>query len=882
VGFSRHLFVALVLGLISAPVGAAPRPAPTPAPPVAATRTSDSIRIDGRLDDAAWSLAEPFSDFLQRDPDEGQPATERTELRLVYDDDALYVGARLFDARPDLIERRLSRRDGWAEADRFSLFLDPRGDRRSGVRFQVSAAGVQRDEIIFNDTWTDDSWDALWESGVSLDEEGWSVEMRIPFSELRFLPGDSTTWGVNALRVISRKSESDWLALVPRSESGLASRMAPLSGIEGVEPRTPLVLVPYASTGTAFSPVDPADPFHDGSSVSASAGIDLRRKVGAAFALDATVNPDFGQVEVDPAVVNLSDFETFFPEKRPFFVEGSQILDSFGRNGPNSFYHFMRSEPDLFYTRRIGRAPQGAVDADYTDAPSATTILGAVKLTGKTSGGWSVGVLEAVTGREWGRWSREGETGETQVEPLSNYFVARAYRDHERTGFGMLFTAVNRELGDADLAAVLPRSALVGGVDGHVFLDERRDWVVAGRLAGSVVTGSEASIESLQMAPQRYYQRPDREEMRLDPTRTSLEGWTGGLDLNRQSGNLRLNAAVWATSPGFESNDLGFNRHSDRWGGHVALQWRKTEPDALTRYRSLTLARAWARNFDGDPQGDLINASARASLRNYWNLGVSGGWRGSGLSDRQTRGGPQMLAPEGVDAGFWISTDDREPVVARLSGYHYRNEYGSRYWDGELALVVHPSPGLSISVGPSYTTRTLTAQWVTSAPDAALPEDLAGHYVFAGFDQSELAVAARLNWIFSPRLSLQVYAQPLVSRGSYAGFKELARPRSFDFLEYGADEIAYDPVADTYTVTPPVGAEGFGFENPDFNLLSFRVNAVLRWEWRPGSTIYAVWTQQRDDDRGTASADVGRDLDAVLSAPPTDSFQVKATFRLGD
>ncbi len=339
-GETRHLCGAVLsfLGILalSAPASAAPRPAPTPAPAVEVSRTPAPIHVDGRLDDEAWALLEPFIDFVQRAPDEGKPASERTELLLAYDDEALYVGAMLHDSEPDLIQRRLSRRDDFGEADRFALYLDPRGDRRTGVRFEVTAAGVQKDAIIFNDTWMDRSWDAVWESEVSLDDRGWAVEMRIPFSELRFLPGDSQAWGINASRTIQRKNESDWLVLVPSNETGLASRMAPLEGIRGVEPRAPLVLVPYAATGTELGPVDAGDPSATAPPSTAASDSTCGARSEPSFALDATVNPDFGQVEVDPAVVNLTDSETFYPEKRPFFIEGRQIIDDFGSNGPNS------------------------------------------------------------------------------------------------------------------------------------------------------------------------------------------------------------------------------------------------------------------------------------------------------------------------------------------------------------------------------------------------------------------------------------------------------------------------------------------------------------------------------------------------------------------
>jgi hypothetical protein len=884
--FARPMLApALLLALGAAPAGAArmPRPEPTPAPALEALRATGPVSVDGRLDDPAWASVTPFADFTQRDPEEGQPASERTELRLLYDDDALYVGARLDDDEPDRIVTRLSRRDESAEADRFAIYLDPRRDRLTGVRFEVSAAGVQTDGVIYNDTWTDGSWDAVWLSAVHHDERGWSLEMRIPFSELRFLPGDSQTWGVNASRYIQRKNESDWLALVPKAESGLASRMAELSGIRGVKPRTPLVLVPYAAGGVKRGPADPRDPFFDGSSAFGSAGLDVRRKIGSSFALDATVNPDFGQVEVDPAVVNLTDFETFFPEKRPFFVQGAQIFDNFGRNGANNYYGFMRIEPDLFYTRRIGRAPQLYPESEFVSVPSATTILGAVKLTGKSASGWSVGVLEALTGREEALWKDGEHEGRQEAEPLTNYFVVRANRDRTRAGYGALFTAVSRDLDDPTAASQLPRSALVGGVDGYVFLDRRRDWVVSGQVASSRVAGDREAIDLLQQGSVRYFQRPDRPEVRLDPLRTELGGWTGSVNVNRQSGAARVNAAAWATSPGFDSNDLGFNPRSDRWGGHLAVELRKPEPDGLTRFRAVTVAKSYAYNFDGDKQGDGLSVFGRVVLRNYWNAGANGSYRWRGLDDRQARGGPSMVTGEGWNGGAWLASDSRKAVVGRVEAFHFRNEWGSRQWEGEAVGEVRPSSAVTVAIGPSFMKAHRVAQWVTSVGDAALPSDLGGHYVFAAFEQEEISLTARVNWIFSPRLSLQLYAQPLVSRGEYGGFKELLRARTFDFLVYGPGQVGYDAAAGLYTVDPGRGGSGpFSFENPDFNFKSLRLNTVLRWEWRPGSALYAVWTQARESELAPGRSDLGRDLDDLFASPSTSVLEVKATIRLGD
>ena len=869
------------------PAGAAraPRPEPTPAPAVEAARAAASITVDGRLDDEAWASVPPFADFTQRDPEEGQPATERTELRLLYDDDALYVGARLLDGEPERIVKRLSRRDESAEADRFSLYLDPRRDRLTGVRFEVSAAGVQNDEIIYNDTWMDDSWDAVWLSAVHHDEQGWSVEMRIPFSELRFLPGDTPDLGRQRL-ARHPAEERGGLARAraedrerPRLAHGRAHRHPRREAAHAARPRA---VRRGRRRDRARRPGRPV--LRRLVTPSAASASTCAARSAAASPSTRRVNPDFGQVEVDPAVVNLTDFETFFPEKRPFFVEGAQIFDNFGRNGANNYYGFMRTEPDLFYTRRIGRAPQGYPEAEFAVGPAGHHDPRRRQVHREERVGVERGRPRGGDRARAGARGRTGTpAGGRRSSPSPTTSSCARTATGRAPGTARSLTAVNRDLGDPLLAAQIARSAYVAGLDGYVFLDPAKDWVVSGRVAGSHVAGEREAIEGLQLASARYFQRPDRPEPRLDPSRTALGGWTGSLNLNRQSGPVRVNAAAWATSPGFESNDLGFNPRSDRWGGHVAVEVRKPEPDGLTRFRSLTVAKSYAYNFDGDKQADAVNAFGRAVFRNYWNAGVNGSFRWRGLDDRQTRGGPSMSTGESWNGGVWLESDDRKPVVGRLEAFHFRNEYGSRQWEGEVVAELRPSSALTVAVGPALMKASRVAQWVTSVEDAALPSDLAGHYVFSGFEQSEIALTARVNWIFSPRLSLQLYAQPLVSRGSYAGFKELERARSFDFLVYGPGQVAFDAATDTYTVDPGRGGSGpFTFENPDFNFKSLRLNTVLRWEWRPGSALYAVWTQARENSMNPGRSDLGGDLDDLFASPSTNVFEVKATIRLGD
>jgi hypothetical protein len=615
-------------------------------PVTQAARATFPISVDGRLGEDEWSQAPVAAAFIQREPHEGAPATEATELRLLYDDAALYVGVRLHDSEPGRVSRQLSRRDDVAEADSFSIFLDPHHDHLTGVEFQVSAAGVQRDAVVYDDNFESDAWDAVWESAVTVDAQGWVVEMRIPFSQLRFPATARPTWGVNARRIVRRKSEVSWLALVPSSESGLASRMAHLEGLRGIPPVRHLELLPYASVREEYiAPPRAGNPFNDGSRPFGGAGLDVKYGLASNMTLAGAINPDFGQVEVDPAVVNLTAYETFFDEKRPFFTEGAQVFSHFARNGSSDYTTFFYPEPTIFYSRRIGRAPQGRAFGDYVDTPASTTILGAAKLTGRTSGGWTMGVVEAVTGRESAQFSSGLVSSNIEVEPLTNYFVGRAERElGRRAGLGILATAVNRSLGPS-LEGQLVSQAYVGGVDGHLLLDARRGWVVFGGLAGSTVAGSRPAILRLQTSAQRYYQRPDAPHVEIDPQATSLSGWSGRIGINKNSGNVTANAGLWGISPGFEPNDAGFATQTDRGGAHGMLTWRKLKPDRWTRTRQAWVAKWWTFNYGRESQGDGVQAAANVQLLNYWrvNLGLQRSW--ATLDDKLTRGGPTVIRP---------------------------------------------------------------------------------------------------------------------------------------------------------------------------------------------------------------------------------------------
>src|SRR5262245_41045091 len=500
---------------------------------VRAARKPAAISIDGLLTEAAWTSQPGEDRFIQADPDQGAKPSFRTEVHVVYDDDAIYIGARMFDARPDSIVANICRRDDNSHSDEFTVFLDPYHDRRTGYFFVISAAGVPRDGVEYNDDWDDGSWDGVWQGRARVDSLGWTAEMRIPYSQLRFRKSDQYRWGVNFRRNLARRNEMDFMVYTPRNESGFVSRFPDLVGIENISPARAIQVTPYATSKGEFVPHAVGDPFHNGGRYQPEVGADLKTAVGSKLTLNATVNPDFGQVEVDPAVVNLSDVETTFGEKRPFFVEGSNSYD-FGFGGANNYMGFNWPGPSFFYSRRIGRSPQVGpwnypTSYDYSDVPTGTRILGAAKLTGKILGDWNLGVLQAVTEREEATLDVGGVRSKTVVEPLTSYSVLRANREFNggRHGFGAIATLTGRRLDNDVLRDMLNKGAVVTGFDGWTFLDKDKVWVVTGWASRSDITGTATRLLAVQTGSGHYLQRPDAENWRVDSAATSLTGYAG-------------------------------------------------------------------------------------------------------------------------------------------------------------------------------------------------------------------------------------------------------------------------------------------------------------------------------------------------------------------
>jgi hypothetical protein len=837
------------------------------APQVRAVRARQAVSVDGRLGEAMWHTAARVSGFVQRDPIEGAAPSESTVVLVAYDDAALYIGARMYDAHPDSIVARLGRRDAYANSDRFNVFLDPYHDRRSGVYFGVDAAGTLYDGVLLNDDWDDDSWDGVWDGRARIDSLGWTAELRIPYSQLRFREAPEYVWGVNFSRDLARRHERDFIVFTPKNGSGFVSRFPDLVGIERVTPPPRLEILPYTRARAQFAPHAVGDPFHDGSAFSPDAGVDAKIGIGSNLTLNATVNPDFGQVEVDPAVVNLSDVETFFQEKRPFFIEGSSIFN-FGRGGSNNYWGFNWGDPDFFYTRRIGRSPQGALpDAAFSDAPDGTHILGALKLTGKLGASWNIGGLSALTRREFARLADSGGArSRAEVEPLASYTVLRAQKEFPegRQGLGFMTTLAARDFNDRRLRADMASGSGAFGVDGWAFLDRSKTWVITGWLGATDVRGDAARITALQRNPQHYFQRPDARSFHLDTTATSLAGWAGRVYLNKQKGNWSSNSAIGVISPGFDVNDLGFLWRAGVINAHVQAGYAWTQPGKVFRSANLggALFRSWT--WDRDVSWTGVFTYGDVQLLNYYELGWRAAYNPQTLNDRRTRGGPLSLNRPGYQVDVNASSDGRKSLVARLASGTYQSAQ-DRSTYAEVSVSLRPASNVSVSVGPTLMWETTPVQYVTQYADSMAGRTFGQRYVFASLKATELSASIRLNWTFSPKLSLQFYGQPLISAGAYSDFKALARPRSFAFDHWNDGTSSFDSA----TFTPP---------NPDFNFKSLRGNAVLRWEYLPGSTLYLVWTQSREDFEHSGSFNLGNSLRRLTRGRPDNIVMVKLSY----
>jgi hypothetical protein len=841
----------------------------------------ESPVLDGRLNDPVWDLVEWAGDFTQRSPYSGETPAQPTEFKILYDAQALYVAFRAWDAEPGRIENQLARRD-WFPGDWVEINIDSRGDQRTAFSFTTSVSGTRGDEYVSEngDCW-DSSWDPVWSASTAIDDQGWTAEIRIPLSQLRYCSKDEHVWGIQITRRIFRHEERSIWQYIPEDAPGWVSEFGELRGIRGIKAQKQIELLPYAVGYYERFEAIAGDPFATGEDQDFDAGLDGKIGLSGNTILDLTINPDFGQVEADPAVVNLTAFETFFSERRPFFIEGSELLSYPLANAitGGSF-----ASDILFYSRRIGRQPQGSpalAAGEYAKIPSSTSILGAAKLSGRTAGGLSVGLLDAVTGEERAR-IRDAECGRTEVvEPLTNFCVGRVQKDYDEgcTILGGMATAVNRNI-ERSAVEFLPSAAYAGGVDFERWWSDR-SYVLTVHVLGSHLRGSENALLRAQAAPARYFQRPDAGHVSVDSTRTSLSGYAGSAYVGKGGGRWRFQGGVAWRSPGFEINDLGYMRRADEINHSAWGSYNITDPFWIFHRLSLNANEWFYWDFGGDLLCRQANINSNGTFKNEWSYhaGVT-----RSLEQRVNhllRGGPSFDYPGSWDGELSINGDGRKPINPSLgaswSAEDESDSYASYAWVG---LRCRPTNALSVSVSPEYDRYRSELQYVSR-------ESFAGEdrHILADIVQRTFTLTLRFDYCVTPSLTVQYYAQPFVASGEYTRFKRITDPHAerytdrFHAFTPGADpgsEIRYDAEAGAYEIDENRDGEtDYAIQNPDFSYKSFHSNFVVRWEYKPGSTAYFVWSQGREGATASPAFDVADGMDGLFRIHPDNVFLIK-------
>ena len=847
--------------------------------------------IDGRLDEPVWHTARAATDFVQRAPMGGSSASQRSEVRIAYDGVAIYVGVRNFDTAPDSIADQLGRRD--AEdifSDWFTVAFDSYGDRRTAFAFAVNPRGVLRDVYLFNDEDDDILWDAVWNVAARRDNAGWTAEFRIPLSQLRYnagAAGAERLWGINFAREIARHGEESFWSPTPANAPGIVSRFGTLTGLDSLRPASRIELLPYVRTQIETQPPAARNQFIPASRLATSVGGDMRVKLPQSLTLTATVNPDFGQVEADPAVVNLSAFEIFFPERRPFFLENADAF-TFGKT--RTFND--NDAPRFFYTRRIGRPPQripSGSDVAAVGVATQTPILGALKLSGTTPSGWQIGSLNAITARENADVLGAGGTVRREAaEPLTNYHVSRLRKllRGGNAGIGGFVSDVRRDLADSALADRLTSAASIVGIDWESAW-QRRTWTVSGVLARSTVAGERAAITRLQRANYRSLQRPDAAHLRFDPARTTLDGHYGSLTVAKTAGDRVLASVTYEeTNPEFEANDAGFQFRSDFRTVSTSLTYRNPLQSRYTREYEMGLFTTVSDNFGGDRIEERVSWNFGATLLNFWELGTFGSFSPETQNDRLLRGGPLALRPQALLARITVNSDPRKPVIFNSQVSRSTDAAGRRRHTAELSFDWRPAPQARIRLGPSWEQERTVDQYVRAVfdPTVVTTPFFGQRYIFADVRQQSVRLDTRIDWTFSPWLSLQLFLQPFAASGQFSRFKQFRTPRAFDFAEYGRDLGTVTPSPSGGVTVDPDGlgpAASFVIPGQDFTLRALRGNAVLRWEYQPGSALFLVWSQQRQQQFDDVRTGIIGEATRTFADPGRHVFLVKFTRWIG-
>lgn len=828
-------------------------------------------KIDGQINESAWDQVQWAGDFTQWMPANGAAPSEKTEFKIIYDDNYIYFAIKALDSQPEKIVKRMSRRDGF-EGDFVEINIDSYHDYLTAYSFSATAAGVKGDEKITQDggNW-DDTWDPIWYVKTSYNEEGWIAEIKIPMTQLRFSEDSVQVWGLEVKRMIQRYDERSVWAPIDNTQSGYVSRFGELHGIKNIVPKKQFDITPYAVASYEQYKAEDGNPFYDGDDWKARAGVDAKIGLSNNITMDLSINPDFGQVEADPSEVNLSGFESYFREQRPFFIEGRNIYLYGLKPGDHSIN-------GLFYSRRIGRSPHYYPDYDYVKQPENTRILGAAKITGKTKNGLSIGILESITNKETAKVMNEGGTIEKlSVEPLTNYFAARLEQEMNKgnTIVGGMITSTNRFIDDEHLTE-LPRNAISGGVNfEHNWKD--RKYTLSAKISGSRVSGDSAAMMDLQTSNRRLFQRPDVVRSRLDSTRKSISGHGGYISFSRnQNSGWRYMGWVNWLSPGLELNDIGFLRMTDEINQVFWVGYSTPQPHGIFRRINFNFSE-WAEwNFDGLFKYYGVNARTHLKFKNSWSFSIGTNYNGQNNSTSLLRGGPIYILPQRMSFWAGIESDDRKKLVFEMDVSRNISKYKNRdhIWTS-FEVSYQPIDRLKLDIETNYGISKNKLQYFSEENINKKSE-----YFLAEINQNTLKIEFRASYNLTPDLTLQYYGQPFISSGEYSHYKRATNTTADNY--YNRYEKV-QPDEDNNLDLDGDGEIDVEFGDPDFKVVYFQSNMVLRWEYLPGSTLFLVWTQSRDEgdfDRDQLPFDFDEDFNQMFRIFPHDIFLVKLSYRI--
>ncbi len=838
------------------------------------------INIDGNIENSEWGDTFISSDFVQYEPLNGKEPTQNTEFNILYDDNYIYVAIKCYDSEPEKIEKRLSMRDSW-DGDLVAIQFDSYYDKKTAFVFSVSAAGVRNDAVTINDNVDDDddTWDPLWTVKTSITDSGWASEMKIPLSQLRFGKKENQVWGLQVARYIFRNGEWSVWQHISKETSGWVSRFGLLTGLKDLKPKKQIEIAPYISTSYNIYEPEDENPFYDGSDFSGNAGLDAKIGITNDLTLDLTINPDFGQVEADPSEVNLTAFETFFSEKRPFFIEGSNITNFNLTPGGNPW-----SRDNLFYSRRLGSSPHynpDLQDDEYSISSKNTGILGAVKLTGKTKKGLSVGIIESFNNREFVEIDLKGDRRRELAEPYTNYFASRIQKDMNQgnTIIGGMITSTNRFFTEEHLD-YLTKNAYTGGIDFKQYFNDKK-YYVSTQIVGSRIEGSKNAINEEQISSRRYFQRPDAHFMNYDSTRTSLSGQGGNFLFAKTAvKGLSFMANVTWRSPGLELNDIGYLRRANTIFQFIWLSYKITEPFSIFRSMGFNINQWSGFDFGGTNTFFGGNFGAWTELNNFWNINFSITREGNNLDDTFLRGGPAMYLPGNKNYYLEISSNSKKKLIVSAGTWGTFFDEKSGKNSGLYGSILYkPLDFLSVEVSPYYETGNNNLQFI----DIYSFNDQ-DNYLFAKINQNTFYFTTRINLLLTPDFSIQYYGSPFISAAIFSNYKKITKPLAENYTDrfhlFDDSEIIYLIEDEVYAISEAGNNRyDYYFDLPDFNFKQFRSNLVLRWEYKPGSLLFLVWSQDKTDSDTGGNFNFGENLKSMFQVSSNDVFLIKLSYR---